>query len=801
MFANLSIRQRLLIILTAPFFGVLFFSSQMILDSRQTYLKTTHFDSYFKVMNASYDLIHELQKERGLSAIYLGKTNEESKKNLQLQQKSTDEKLGDYLGLTLKSKIKVFPEKLIQSMVSAKEDLDLIKTTRHKILNTSMQTLDAIKYYSQSNMKLLDYGKLISRYALTSKIGRNLFSINFIHQAKEKSGVIRAKIAGGLAKKYFSFSLMEETIQLLNIEDTNIQYFRNSLQGQTRRDFETRLDSDSFKLVRNVANRIQDRQNRIQYANDISGTVGYGGVIHLFKNYVLRKTDKYKLRFMDKLSHLKEIIKEYRSKDAVEENELVALSKIEGVFKKYEEAIFELEKLFEGDISIQEADKRIKINDSPAIEGIKTLFNISFDINPMEWFKHSTSRINSLNEFSKEVVQSVQVDVTRSIAKSYKSILRLSISIAIFILFCMYLAWANSKIITSSLESILDMIGKFNQGDLDHRVQFQLNNEITTVGNALNSLLDTLQNEIFPAFDSLADGDLTYSTDNIIVKERVENTNIRMANVISSVKGTSDDIYYQGQEITTSSQSILDSSVEQAAALEQISASMEEIVASNKLNAKSFTEVRELARDSKYSAKKGNDQMAEMALAIREIQDSSQSIAKMVKLIDDISFQTNLLALNAAVEAARAGAHGKGFAVVAEEVRNLAQRSAKASGEISGVVESSIAKINMGISLVEQTENSLTEINEHSVNLESLIKEISEKNEHQLSSSNEVKTSILQVTDLSEKSTSSSQQSTVAIKGLMNKSGELTNLVQAFRLSDDDGQRALPSSNAKLLGR
>lgn len=163
-------------------------------------------------------------------------------------------------------------------------------------------------------------------------------------------------------------------------------------------------------------------------------------------------------------------------------------------------------------------------------------------------------------------------------------------------------------------------------------------------------------------------------------------------------------------EIASSSHTLADYASEEAASLEETSASLEEIASMTKRNAESSMNGMTLGRAARAAATVGRERLgemnrtltgitkavAEMQTAVREMQSSSAEVAKIIKTIDEIAFQTNLLALNAAVEAARAGEAGAGFAVVAGEVRSLAQRSAQAAQDTAEKIQGAMKRSETG---------------------------------------------------------------------------------------------------------
>jgi methyl-accepting chemotaxis protein len=165
-----------------------------------------------------------------------------------------------------------------------------------------------------------------------------------------------------------------------------------------------------------------------------------------------------------------------------------------------------------------------------------------------------------------------------------------------------------------------------------------------------------------------------------------------------------------------------------------------------------------------------------------EINQSSENISSIIKVIEDIAFQTNILALNAAVEAARAGAHGKGFSVVAQEVKNLAQKSAAAAKETAALIEGSIHNVNAGLVITDETAKMLESLLVSSEKTAELIGRINEASSEQALAIEQINEGIAQVSRVVQNVAATSEESAAASEELAAHAEELKKMVGIFKL-------------------
>ncbi|MCP5159337.1 MAG: bacteriohemerythrin [Gammaproteobacteria bacterium] len=292
--------------------------------------------------------------------------------------------------------------------------------------------------------------------------------------------------------------------------------------------------------------------------------------------------------------------------------------------------------------------------------------------------------------------------------------------------------------------------------------------------------------------EQIAQGDLSvaikvHSTDEIgQLLTAMQKMSGELRHIFSDIQQAAGQVSSTAAEIAQGSADLSQRTEEQASALEETASSMEELTSTVKQSADNAGQANQLAGAARTQAEQGGQVVEQAVTAMSAISTSSRKIADIIGVIDEIAFQTNLLALNAAVEAARAGEQGRGFAVVAAEVRKLAQRSADAAKEIKTLITDSVAKVEDGGKLVEQSGQTLQEIVTAVKKVSDIVAEMAAAAREQASGIEQVNRAILQMDQVTQQNAALVEETAAASQAMGDQARELQGLMGGFRL---DGQQ------------
>lgn len=315
-------------------------------------------------------------------------------------------------------------------------------------------------------------------------------------------------------------------------------------------------------------------------------------------------------------------------------------------------------------------------------------------------------------------------------------------------------------------------------------------NAIAAIGSGLERLSQcnirmTIDEPFIPAFEHLRN-DFNMSIG-------------KFQETLAEVLSETASVTSNSNEMLNGSTSLAQRSEQQAAALEETSAALEQITVTVKESSSRTSETRNLVRDARKAATESAKVVDSTVDAMSRIEGASREISSIISVIDEIAFQTNLLALNAGVEAARAGESGKGFAVVAQEVRELAQRSAKAAREISTLIAKSSEEVAQGVRLVGETGGALNRISTFVESIDTNIEAIARAAAEQSTSLSEINSAVNALDQMTQKNASMVSGMNAISEALAGGATKLTGLVNRFQLNRRSAIRE-PGSAADRRG-
>lgn len=246
---------------------------------------------------------------------------------------------------------------------------------------------------------------------------------------------------------------------------------------------------------------------------------------------------------------------------------------------------------------------------------------------------------------------------------------------------------------------------------------------------------------------------------------------------VQELSQTAETVAGTAAEVSAAGQSLAQGACEQAASLEETSASSSQTAAMIHRNAEGAAASAKLMAEVETRVQGANHALAAMLEAMANVKLSSGKIAKIIKAIDEIAFQTNILALNAAVEAARAGEAGAGFAVVADEVRNLAQRSAQAAKDTESLIQESIAASSGGHAKVSEVAETIRSITGSASTVRQLVDDVSLGSQEQNRGMEVISSSLHQIDQVTQRSAAGAEEAAAAGEELKSQAAALKEVV------------------------
>lgn len=751
----------------------LVFTWERALDWREL----SRMDGLTKLTQSLANTVHEQQKERGATSIYLNSGGTSFATELSAQRKLTDARTDLLTTEINRLSTADMPEELINKIKVIQDKIGQMQAMRDDIDGLGIPIPDALGYYTGLNADMLSAIGIVGAMSTTAEITSAVHAFSALLAAKERAGIERAVASGAFAAGTFPVTTLLTLQRLIAQQNLGFAFFRDSAQPHelaALAALENMPDSQEVERMRAVAFAFPNTQ-------DTQGITAqhFFGASTVRINALKTLEDQIASGISDTVSTLRQDL--VITFAILASGSLVVLVLSALVFRHAMRVMLgtiDAIATAARDMSTGDLNAALPQNATPELAPV---------ILALDRFR--TSILDSRADTAKAEEERTRVAAE---AEDRRQEYRRAEDHRL------HEEAARNDALRAKEQQIAQDIAKVVQacaeGDFSRRLDLQgKEGAYADICKGVNQIGDVVAhglNAVQAALDRVAAGDMTHRMPTDLqgafgdIAERMNETTLGLGRALARVVASSGTVGTQSSEIAQSTDDLSRRSERNAAMLEETTAALQEMSDSVTRAADAAKEARNSVTTVSTTAQNSDHIVKGSIDAMEEIREASESIERVLSVIDEIAFQTNLLALNAGVEAARAGDAGRGFAVVASEVRALAQRSSDSAREIASMIEKSADSVRRGVDMVNRSGTVLSDIAKAIGGVSTSIERITVTFEETKLGIQEITTATTELDRSTQQNSHMIEQTSKAIRALDQEATELAQEMGVFRLDD-----------------
>jgi diguanylate cyclase (GGDEF)-like protein/PAS domain S-box-containing protein len=490
---NLSISKKLSLFLLLPFIALLFFAGNTIIEKKLQLTHTQNTQSFSHVVAQLSQLVYQLQKERGLSAGLIGNTKENIYRTELTQQRNKTDAAKYRVTAQFTKTTDYFTEDIRTKINNLNKSFSKLKAIRQSV---DLHFEDSFNFYSQVIDEIIDIISFLPTLTATPELHSLAASYIELIWLEEFFGQER----GALNNVFSSQKLKNEQFNTNTInsyisgQQVAIRSFYKLATDKHQQLLDKVLSDSSTSEINHIREIVFNRTQKRDSLIDLLEFIGYGGLIHSFKNYVIRGDEQYLNVFQQKFEEARQQIESYRKFSMLSNDEKNALNTIETTFKKYQRNLATITELKRQGKSISYIDNLVNTDDRDAQKAFESLRNNIGTYDPKSWWKYATKRLDLTHQVSTTVTKALQqalhntYNQTQQVLNSY-----ILFAITVFLSSCL-LGFMIYKRLVGEIKYIASTMRSSEKNHHYDHLEITGNDELADMVQAFNNMIDNRSN-------------------------------------------------------------------------------------------------------------------------------------------------------------------------------------------------------------------------------------------------------------------------------------------------------------------